>query len=164
MGLTSRKAGVSSLLFFSPWTFSDTWRGCDRYLWPQAIYGPFSYPRALPAGGGGVWSDSVASDGDWESSMTGLECMTGLRHGRFQPLGLLTAERLHLLFMPFTCGCTSWACIWPKLLVPIDRYWVTISGCFFGAMGKNCQFKKKKTGFPNKNWQLKQLVLNITEP
>lgn len=31
--------------------------------------------------------------------MTGLECMTGLRHGTFQPLGLLMAEQLELFML-----------------------------------------------------------------
>lgn len=77
------------------------------FLTPNNLQGPFFCPRARPAGGGGVCIGSAASDGDWESSMSGLECMTGWRQGGFQPLGLLMVEQRVSFLHALHLQCTS---------------------------------------------------------
>lgn len=103
--------------------------------------------------------------------MTGLECMTGLRH-IFQPLGLLMSEQLQsMLFMLHTCKCISWGCICPKAFVTYLTSYASVSPCLnsistekfiefiascsmkhFGALGHKIQVKigpffKRNAGF-----------------
>lgn len=99
------------LLFFSPRPcvlHMTMWSMCSTFCFDSKQHkgAPFFTPLGLrPAGGDGVRTDSAASDGDWESSMTGLECMTGLRRCRSQALRLYWW--LDSLFL-HTWYSTSW--------------------------------------------------------